>query len=278
MIITSPQNPRVKAAVRLRERRQREREGLALVEGFAEVSHCLAAGHVPVLLFVDGNAAGSREARQLLDRLRAGGTEVFETSPEVFAKLAYREHPDGWLAVVPIPRLSLERLEAGEDALILVVHGVEKPGNLGAMLRTADAVGASVILCEARTDAFNPNVVRASKGAVFSVALAEAGAAEAIGWLRQRGIRIVAASPDGERNYARGGLRRAVAIVVGAEDRGLPAEWTEAADQRVAIPMVGRVNSLNVSVAAALLLYEAASLVPPARIEDSPSSGGSVGG
>jgi TrmH family RNA methyltransferase len=247
----------VKAAARLRERRHREREGLALVEGFAELSHCVASGHVPAVLFMQEGAAGSREARQLLHRLRAPGTEVFETTPEVFAKLAYREHPDGWLAVVPIPELSLEKLESGDDALILVVHGVEKPGNLGAMLRTADAVRAGVILSEARTDAFNPNVIRASKGAVFSVALAEAGAVEAIGWLRERGIRIVAASPGGAIPFTDAALRRPVAVVVGAEDRGISEDWMEAAAQRVSIPMAGRVNSLNVSTAAALLLYEA---------------------
>ena len=262
MILTSLQNTRVKAAVRLRERRHRDREGLMLVEGYAELTLAIDAGVKPITLFVTGQNAGEALAARCAEL----GAEVLEVTTEVFAKLAYREHPDGWLAVSRTPETTLERLELSERPLVLVIDGVEKPGNLGAMLRTADAAGAdAVILSDAGTDPFNPNVVRASKGTVFSVPLAVAGPNRAIEWLGQRDVPIVVASPESSAAHTDAELGGSVALVVGAEDAGVSAAWREAATVAVTIPMAGRVNSLNVATAAALLLYEAVRQRHPTR-------------
>lgn len=258
MIISSAQNPRIKAAMRLRERRHRDREGRSLVEGRDEVALAIASGAAIETLFIEEGAASARQDRALVSRL--GSAEVIEVTPAVFARLAYRENPDGWLAVVRNPETTLDRLNpgAGTSALLLVVDGVEKPGNLGAMLRTADAAGATgVIVSGAGTDPWNPNAIRASKGAVFAVPLAVASAAEAIAWLRDRGIRIIAADPAAAATHTDSALVGPLAIVVGAEDEGLSPAWRQAADEAVSIPMRGRVNSLNVAASAALLLYEA---------------------
>lgn len=254
MILSSLQNPRVKAAMLLRERRHRDREGLMLVEGHDELALALDAGLAPVTLFTTGAHSDSPLQRRCVER----GADVFEVTDEVFAKLAYREHPDGWLAVARAPETALARLEVGARPLLLVVDGVEKPGNIGAMLRTADAAGVDgVILSDPGTDPFNPNVVRASKGTVFSVPLAVSSAEDAIGWLRGREISIAVATPEGGALFTGAAFGEALAVVVGAEDTGVSAPWRAAATVAVAIPMAGRVNSLNVATAAALLLYEA---------------------
>jgi TrmH family RNA methyltransferase len=244
--------------MRLRERRHRDRQGRSLVEGRDEVALAIASGAAIETLFIEEGAASSRPNRALLSRL--GGTEVIEVTPAVFARLAYRENPDGWLAVIRNPYTALDRLdqETGAEALLLVVDGIEKPGNLGAMLRTADAAGATgVIVSGAGTDPWNPNAIRASKGAVFAVPLAVAPAAEAIAWLRDRDIRIIAADPAAATTFTEAALVGPLAIVVGAEDEGLSPAWRQAADDTVSIPMRGHVNSLNVAASAALLLYEA---------------------
>jgi TrmH family RNA methyltransferase len=249
------QNPRVKQAVRLRERRHRDREGLMLVEGADELALALAGGARPQAVF-DCPELGAPEA--VLERAERAGAERVKVSAAVFAKLAYRENPDGVLAVLPAVRHRLDDLEAGERPLFLVAEAVEKPGNLGALLRSADACAASgVIVCDPTTDLSNPNVVRSSRGTLFTVRLAEAGSVEAIAWLRARSVRIVAATPQARQLYTACDLRGAAAIAVGAEDEGLSETWLKQADQTVRIPMLGTVNSLNVATAAALLLYEA---------------------
>lgn len=253
MILASLQNPRVKAAVRLRERRHRDAEGLMLVEGHDELTLGIEAGLAPVTLFVTAAHIETPLTRQCASL----GADVFETTKDVFAKLAYREHPDGWLAVARTPETGLERLQLPAEALVLVIDGVEKPGNLGAMLRTADAAGVhGVILSDAGTDPFNPNVVRASKGTVFSVPLAVAGPDEGIGWLHERGVTVATATPESRVVYTKASLPGSLALVVGAEDAGVSTAWRGAAAFSVKIPMAGRVNSLNVATAAALLLYE----------------------
>ncbi len=256
MILTSLQNPRVKAAVRLRERRHRDRERLCLVEGFDELLLAVEAGAVVQSLFVETGSLVSGRAAQLLDLVP--GAEVIETAAPVFAKLAYREHPDGWLGIVRIPGSRLESLMPAGQPLLLVIDGVEKPGNLGAMLRTADAAGVdAVILSDPGTDPWNPNAIRASKGAVFSTSLAVAGRSEVIAWLAAREIAAVAADPAGAIPYTAADLTGAIAIVVGSEAEGLGSPWRDAARDLVAIPMSGRVNSLNVATSAALVIYEA---------------------
>jgi RNA methyltransferase, TrmH family len=267
LLITSPANPRLKALVALRRRRTREESGTTLVEGHEELALALAAGVRPQTLFVcpelfsPAGVAGRQEiGRQddLVTHARQLGAEVVALSRNAFEKVAYREGPDGLLAVVPAVGRALSTLDTGADPLLLVAQGVEKPGNLGAMLRTADAAGVSaVVAADPVTDWGNPNVVRSSKGTVFSVPVAAASTSEVLDWLRHNGIRLVATTPDTETSHTAVDYRGAVAIAVGTEKEGLTEVALDAADARVRIPMVGRVNSLNAATAAAVVVYEA---------------------
>jgi len=258
VVITSTHNPRVKALLALRRRQERERAGLLLVEGHDELAVALARGARPVELYYCPALVRSEDADELRGRAEAAGAEVVEVSAGVFERVAYRQTPDGWLAVLPAISTGLDRLAVGGGGVVLVCESVEKPGNLGAMLRTADAAGLdAVIASPAATDWGNPNVVRASKGALFTVPVAEAGHDELVAWLRERGVAIVTASPHARTSFATVDLSGGVAIVVGAESRGLSAAWTRAADVEVRIPMLGSVNSLNVAASAAVLVYEA---------------------
>jgi TrmH family RNA methyltransferase len=253
--ITSTANPRIKALVRLRRRRHRDEAGQTLVEGFEELRLALSAGVVPSAVYCCPELVDSRE----WDAIRAGVVSgLITVGRTVFDKIAYRESPDGWLAVLPSVGAGLAELDLGAAPLILVSEGVEKPGNLGAMVRTCDAAGVSaVIATDAGTDWANPNVVRASKGAVYTVPVASASGTEVLDWLAERRIPIVATTPDARTNYTEVDLRGPLAIAVGAEDRGLSPVWLEAATHRVVIPMHGLIDSLNVSTSSAILLYEA---------------------
>ena len=194
----------------------------------------------------------------VVDRLAALGVDLVQTSQDAFEKFSYRESPDGWLAVVPAPGRPLEQLELGAAPLVVVCEAVEKPGNLGALLRTADAAGVdAVVSADPRSDWGNPNVVRASKGTVFSVPIAAAGTDNVLGWLRTHGIAVVVGTPDATDFYTDVDLTGPVAIVVGTENEGVTAAWRDAADVSVRIPMHGRADSLNVATSAALLVYEA---------------------
>jgi RNA methyltransferase, TrmH family len=251
MDITSLQNPRVKHIVRLRdEKRQRREDGLMLVEGYDEIQFALAAGHQPHTLF---------SAPELVARQISGvDAENITVNRAVFEKMSYRENPDGWLAVFPIPQASLGELKLSDSPLVLVAESVEKPGNLGAILRTADAAQVDALLvCDPRVDLWNPNVVRASRGAVFSISTIECDNSSALEWLKEHGIRILAATPSADMLYYEVNLREPTALAVGTEDEGLSPFWMSEADVKVKIPMLGRVNSLNVSVSAALIVYEA---------------------
>jgi RNA methyltransferase, TrmH family len=251
MDITSLQNPRVKHIVKLRDdKRQRKEDGLMLVEGYDEIQLALSAGYKPGTLI---------SAPELVSRAIGGvNTESITVNRAVFEKMSHRENPDGWLAIFPIPETSLGGLQLSESPLIVVAESIEKPGNLGAILRTADAVHADALLvCDPRVDIWNPNVVRASRGTVFSVPVVESDSASALSWLKAREIRVIAATPAADLLYSDVYLREPVAIVVGTEDAGLTEFWMSNADLKVKIPMMGKVNSLNVSVSTALILYEA---------------------
>jgi TrmH family RNA methyltransferase len=258
VMLTSLQNPRVKLAVKLRERKHRQREGLMLVEGYEELSLALASSARPQTLFVCPDLARSSLFASRLSSLRASDIEIVEVSAPAFEKMAYRENPDGWLAIFPIEKRSLTDWQLPANPLLIVAEAVEKPGNLGAILRSADAAGADgLILCDPTTDAHNPNVVRASKGTLFTVPVVEADGPAALDWLRARSIKIVAATPQANQNYTDTDLRGPLAIAVGTEKEGLSALWLERAHVAVRIPMLGKVNSLNVATATTLLLYEA---------------------
>ncbi|TCK26178.1 TrmH family RNA methyltransferase [Pseudonocardia endophytica] len=251
--LTSTANPRVKALVRLRTRRARTEAGVTLVEGHDELRLALEAGVRPSEVFW---APSLVREPDLLDAV--GRARVTSVSRDVFARVAYRESPDGWLAVVPAPERPLEELELGANPLVLVAEGIEKPGNVGAMLRTAEACGAdAVVAASAGTDFGNPNVVRASKGTVFAVPVAAADSDDVLAWLRARGLRIVVTTPAGTTRLDRSTLGGPAALVVGTEATGVTDRWLENADETVVIPMRGTVNSLNAATAAALALYEA---------------------
>jgi TrmH family RNA methyltransferase len=252
MHITSLQNDRVKQLVKLREdKRQRQRDGLMLVEGWDEINLALAAGYVPQTLITCPELAKS-EFRNL-------NSELLIVTPPVLEKISSRENPDGWMAVFTTPVRLLADLQLREQQpMVIVAEAVEKPGNLGAILRTADAAGVDALLvCDPRADLYGPNVVRASRGTVFSVPLAQGSSQEVYDFLKQHGLRIVAATPGAERIYTAEDLRGPIAIAVGTEDAGLTDFWLQSADATVLIPMSGKVNSLNVSIATALIVYEA---------------------
>jgi TrmH family RNA methyltransferase len=255
--ITSLANPRIKQLVALRRRRERDQAAVILVEGQAEVELALAAGVRPQALYYCAELACPAGLHVVADAA-AAGADVIRVSKPVFAKISYREGPDGWLAVVPAMQTSLSHLDLGPDPLVLVCAGLEKPGNLGAILRTADAAGvAAVIAADPVTDWGNPNVVRASKGTVFSVPVASGTGAEVLDWIAARAMRIVAAAPDARQVVTEADMTGPTVIAVGAEQAGLPAQWLDRADLRVRIPMFGRADSLNVSTSAAIITYEA---------------------
>ena len=262
-LITSPANPRLKGLVALRRRRTRETEQRTLVEGYEELSLALDAGTVPLTLFYCPPLMGDAAlADDLVGRVGALGTELVELSRPAFEKAAYREGPDGFLAVVdsaPLTRTCADLSEGlPENPLVLVCQGVEKPGNLGAMLRTADAAGVdAVVAADPVTDWGNPNTVRASKGTVFSVPVASDSTPVTVEWLARHRIPLLAATPDTDTLHTDVDLTGPVAIAVGTEKEGLTEELMALAAHRVRIPMVGRADSLNVATSAAILLYEA---------------------
>ncbi|MBA2374168.1 MAG: RNA methyltransferase [Chloroflexi bacterium] len=256
--LTSTTNPRVRAVVRLRDRRERERSGLTIVDGAREVRRALDAGVEVVDAYVSETMLAGADARAVLDGLLARRIPLHTTTPAVFARLAFGERAEGLVAIVRTPPLDLDRLRLPDDPLVVVAEGVEKPGNLGAMLRSADGAGADAFIAASpRTDLFNPNTIRASAGTAFSIPLAAAPSAAVNPWLREHGLRIVAARVDAGLLYTEADLRGALAIVLGSEAGGLTRDWVGADIVAVRVPMLGVADSLNVSVTAAVLLYEA---------------------
>ncbi len=251
MDITGLQNPRVKHIVKLRDdKKTRKQDGVVLVEGYNEIQLAIASGHRPQTLL---------SAPELVSRhINGSFPESITVNRAVFEKISYRDNPDGWMAIFPIPHITLDELKLPKSPLIIVAESIEKPGNLGAMLRTADAASVdALLLCDQRVDLWNPNVVRASRGTVFSVPVVECDNASALEWLKCRRMRVLAATPSAEVAYFDMDMRNPVAIAVGTEDEGLTDFWMSNADVKVKIPMTGKVNSLNVSVSTALIVYEA---------------------
>jgi TrmH family RNA methyltransferase len=257
-VITSVTNDRVKRAVALRDKRERDRTGLMLIEGVREIERAMRAGVGLVRVYVCPAVIERDEERALLAALGREGARTVEVAARVFEKIAYRGGSGGFLAVARQPAVSFSDLPAAGEALFLVVESVEKPGNLGAIVRSADGAGAAgVIACGEGTDFYNPNAVRASLGTVFTVPCVRAEAFEALRWLSETGVGIVTATPAGEASYTDVDLTGRRAVAVGAEDAGVSAAWLHAAERRVNIPMKGVADSLNVSATAAILLYEA---------------------
>ena len=257
--ITSPANPKIKEAVRLRNRRDRDETGEMIVEGYRECRRALDAGYRPhAIFFCPEMYLKNENEANLVEECASLGASAFLCSKRSFEKIAYRERPDGLLMTGPHVTVPLSSLKLPENALVIVAEAIEKPGNLGTILRTADAAGAAaVIVCERITDVHNPNVVRASTGTMFSIPIAEATSEEALAFLKERSFKILAATPHAEKLHFETPLTGNVAVALGAEQYGLTAKWMDGADLRVRIPMLGVADSLNVSAAATILLYEA---------------------
>lgn len=259
MDITSPSNPKLKYVVKLRSCATREISGEMIVEGYRECRRALDNGYRPRAIFHCRDFYLKNENEDtLVEECAKKGAEVYTCSKVCFEKIAYKERPDGLLMIGPHVSIKLDDLKLPERALVIVTEAIEKPGNLGTILRSADAGGvAAVIVCDRTTDIHNPNVVRASTGTMFSVPIVEATSEEALKWLKERGFKILAASPHAEKLHSDVDLTGNVAIALGAEQYGLTAKWMDGAELRVRIPMLGLADSLNVSAAATILVYEA---------------------
>ena len=258
LVITSLSNARIKDAVRLRQRSHRDELGLMLVEGYRELKRALDNGYAPSTIFICPELYMGTHEDALIERARAVDAEIIVCARNVFEKMSARDRPDGLLAIGPQCRKTLSDLTLRDNALVIVAESIEKPGNLGTILRSAAAAGVdAVIVCDRCTDVNNPNVVRASIGTLFAVSLAEATTDETISFLRQRNFAILAATPHADTLYTATPLTGPVAIVVGSEQYGLSEAWFAAATHRVRIPMLGQCDSLNVASATTILLFEA---------------------
>ncbi len=246
-IITSVQNARIKHVVALQQKSSlRREEGLFVVEGQREIEHCVACGYEIVELFVIDSLGYS------------GGIPATAVTQQVYEKMAYRDSTEGIIAVAKCKEHRLKDLHLKENPIVVILESVEKPGNLGAILRTAEAAGVdAVIVCDPLTDLYNPNLIRASIGGVFSVPVAVSTSKECIAFLKKHKIRILTAQLQDSYEYYDYDMHGATAIVMGTESTGLTQQWRDAADAHIRIPMLGRLDSLNVSVSAAILMYEA---------------------
>ena len=250
--ITSAQNPKIKRLLALQQKSSERRDsGLFVVEGQRELQHCIEAGHEIDTVFI---------SEDLPEGLPAGlpAARTYKVSREVYAKIAYRESTEGVIAEVKARHLALSDLKVGENPLIAVLESVEKPGNLGAVLRSADAAGVdAVIICDPLTDLYNPNLIRASIGGIFSVPCVACSSEEAIDWLKANKIQILTAQLQDSSLYYDTDMTCGTAIVIGTEATGLTDIWRKAANKHIRIPMLGITDSLNASVSAAILLFEA---------------------
>jgi TrmH family RNA methyltransferase len=255
--ISSVHNPRVKDAVRLRSARHRAKQGRILIDGARELARAIAGGVRLSELFVCEPLCQQGEGRDVLHRVDAIEAAAWSVPEEVFEKLSFGERRDGVLAVAEMPRSSLAQLDPSSPGPIAVLAGVEKPGNVGAVLRSADGAGvAAVIVADPGTDLYNPNCIRASLGTVFTMRVCTATSEEALTWLRARGLNVFATRPDAERLYSEVNLGTRAAIVLGSEAHGLSGDWRASDITPIKLPMLGAADSLNVSATAAVLFYE----------------------
>ena len=266
--ITSAQNPKIKNLLLLQEKsKARKEQGLFVVEGRRELEHCLEAGYTVRTLFVCPAILGDIDSAEnyfLCSSPKnqfpaeSSANSIIDIPEQLYRKVAYRESTEGIIAEVEYKSLKLEDLQLPEHPLIMVLESVEKPGNLGAVLRSADAAGVdAVIFCDPLTDLYNPNLIRASIGAVFTVPTVAVSSEEAIAFLKARDIQILTAQLQDSSLYYDIDMRRGTALVMGTEATGLTDAWRQAASAHIRIPMLGRLDSLNVSVSAAILLFEA---------------------
>jgi len=257
--IQSKQNEQVKNLVKLRERKHRDRQERFLVEGLRELGHALGAGFTIESLYYCPELFPSEDHTAFIDDLRrAGELSLIRMHEDEFAKAAYREGPDGILGVGKQQSHSLYELDLPESPMLMVLEGIEKPGNLGAILRSADGAGAdAIILTDCVLDLYNPNAIRSSQGLIFALPIVCVERDHLAAWLKERSIASIAATPHTDNLHWDVDYRNASALFFGSESDGLSDFWIHKADQKIRIPMQGRADSLNVAAAAAVCLYEA---------------------
>ena len=256
-MISSAQNPKIKLLLQLQQKSsERRKHGMFVVEGVRELSHCLSVGYEIDTLFYCPQIADCDALEHIL-RL-SPSNKCFEINSDIYQKVAYRGSTEGVIAEVKTRNLTLHDLKLSSSPLIMVLESVEKPGNLGAILRSADASGVdAVIVCDPLTDLFNPNLIRSSIGAIFTVPTVACSSSECISFMKEQGIQILTAQLQDSSLYYATDMRRPTAIIMGTESTGLTQQWRDAADAHIRIPMLGRLDSLNVSVSAAILMFEA---------------------
>jgi len=253
-IITSPQNPKIRNILALEKARERKKQNLCIIEGRKELSLAIAGGYTISSVFFCPDIITADDVLNLVKDERL----LIPVQQTVFEKIAYRESTGGILALATPKEHALQSLRLKPDPLLLILEGVEKPGNLGAILRTADASGAdAVIICDPQTDFYNPNVIRSSVGCVFTTAIASASSEETIEWLRKAGISIYCTYLQASVPYYETDFRKGCAIVMGTESTGLSDVWVRQSDANIIIPMQGKIDSMNVSTAAAVVVFEA---------------------
>jgi len=245
--ITSTTNPKIKNLIKLSEKSsERKAQNLIVIEGFREISLAIVTGFEIQTVFVCEEIAGERNYPN----------QVY-ISKSVFDKIAYRENSDGLIAIAKPKYLSLEEIQLSENPLVIILEAVEKPGNLGAILRTADAADAdAVIICDTKTDLYNPNSIRASIGCIFSVQTIASDSDSVLKWLKEKKITPYSAALTAKKNYTDVDLKKPCAIVMGTEADGLSEKWLTNAEQ-IKIPMLGKIDSLNVSTSCAVIVFEA---------------------
>ena len=258
--ITSAQNPKIKRLLQLQQKSsERRKAGLFVVEGIREVERCMEKGYEIDTIFSltkPSQREGCLNVSEIIEKNK--GIKLFEVSPAIYEKIAYRGSTEGVIAEVRTKDKTLQDLKLSDNPLVVVLESVEKPGNLGAILRSADAAGAdALIVCDPLTDLYNPNLIRNSTGAIFSVPCVACTSEECIKYLKENNIQILTAQLQDSELYYDTDMKRGTAIVMGTEATGLTDIWRKAADAHIRIPMLGITDSLNVSVSAAILLYEA---------------------
>lgn len=255
--ITSAQNPKIRDLLSLQEKsRERRKKGLFVVEGRRELLHCIEAGYEPYSVFFCKDIIDANILEEIAEA--AGECSFFEIPQHLYDKVAYRGGTEGVIAELKCKDMQLEALKLKENPLVVVLEAVEKPGNLGAVLRSADASGVdAVIVCDPLTDLYNPNLIRSSIGAIFTVPVATASSEDTIKWLKANNIKIYTAQLQDSKWYYDTDMEGGTAIVMGTEATGLTDAWRKAADAHIKIPMLGKLDSLNVSVSAAILMFEA---------------------
>lgn len=256
--ISSLQNPRVKAAVRLRNARARQEQQRFLIDGAREIGRAWHSGVRFEEVFYCPSVCTSPQRQELIAAWRSSGVDLWEVTPPVLEKLCFGDRHEGLLVVASAEVPTLEQLKLPENPLLAVLEGVQKPGNLGAVLRSADGAGVSaVIAADLQTDLYNPNAIRASLGTLFQVPLAVASTEETLAWLSQSDWKIYAARPDCSLIYTQADFAAPSALVLGSEAEGLSVQWDLPQVTGIRIPMLGIADSLNVSVSASVLFYEA---------------------